>query len=219
MQNRSRKPVYLALLSALAIALVGFGCAPARQAPEPRTDVTPAPTAQAPVLDFTALQDRFNQFIKGVGVPGYRRADTIVVGNTALIGLELDRTAAGAPAAGGAAAPGTAPGAAGTAPGTTGTTGTTGATTGAPGATTTPGAAGTNDAAASARMVADRVVAGNLGVSRALVTVDPQQVARIQRLVQDFRSGVPASDRIDEIAALVKAVRGAPAATTPSPSR
>lgn len=199
MRVRFRVHRYLALAALGAVLLVLAGCPAAQQrAPEPGTDVRPTPAAPAPVVDFGALQDQFDQFIKGVGVPGYRRADTILIGNTALIGLQLDAAgAAGGTAAPGATTPGATPG------------------TAAPGATP-PGAAASPET--SARMVADRVVAGRLGVSRALVTVDPAQVTRIQQLVQEFRGGVPASDRIDEIAAIVKAVRGSPA-TTATPSR
>ncbi len=163
------------------------------------------------------MTDRVTQLVTGLGVPGYRRSDVIVLGNVALVGLDL--TGPAGPAGPGAQPPGNIPGPGGpaappTGPGTPGGLDPGAATPGAPNTPAGPGpAAGglggvpgfTGD---PARMVADRIVAARVGVTQALVTTDADLVARIGSLANDIRSGRPVTDRIDEIQAVVKQING-----------
>lgn len=145
--------------------------APRATPPSPVVPAVPAPTDTT----LSGITDRVTQLVTGLGVPGYRRADVVVVGNVALIGLDLS--------------------------GPSGPTAT-------PGAAYTPAVPGISGD--PAKLVGDRIVAANLGVTRALVTTDADLTARIGSLSNDIRAGRPVTDRIDEIAAVVKQISAAP---------
>ncbi len=164
-------------------------------------------------------------------MPNFRRADTIVVGNVAVIGLDLATTTApratptpsapatpGGPAItpapggptttptpGGATLPAPTPGGPTTTP-TPGGANLPAPTPGAPGTAGTPGGVMTGDPAA---MVASRIVAANLGVTSALVTTDPAMVSQIASIAAEMLSGRPATDRIADLARIVERLRRA----------
>lgn len=209
----------------LASTMLLSACAGAQRSPGPntpggQTDNTPGMMTG----NATHLGDQINQFVKGIGVPNFRRADTIIVGNVAVIGLELDGsnrpemdgTTDGAGTDGtmtgnptdtgtGTASPGATTGNTPT-PGPGGTTGATppAGTTGTPGS---PGATGTMpnmDGGDPVSMVAQRVIAGNLGVTQALVTTAPDLVNRIRTVSDSISQNQPATQYIEEIAAIVR---------------
>ena len=204
--GRHRLPALVLAVVLAGSTLALAGCPRAQRSPGPRTQTpaTPGPGATTATGDAA---DRINQWVKGLGVPNFRRADTIIVGNVAVIGLDLAPTTA----------PGTttAPGATPTpsAPATPGGPTTTpvpgGATLpaptpGAPGTAGTPSGVMTGDPAS---MVASRIVAANVGVTSALVTTDPALVSQIASIAAEMRSGRPATDRIGDIARIVERLR------------
>lgn len=217
LQRMARTGAALLLASTMLLS----ACTGAQRSPAPNT---PGQTGNDGMTGGTAtsIGDQVNQFVKGLGVPNFRRADTIIVGNVAVIGLELDGTNRpemdGTPGDGagtdttntGTASPDATTGNTAT-PGPGGTTGPGGMTGGTPPAGTTgtpgaPGATGTMpDAGADpVSMVAQRVIAGNLGVNQAMVTTAPDLVNRIRTVSDAIARNEAATRHIDEIASIVR---------------
>lgn len=224
LQRMARTGAALLLASTMLLS----ACTGAQRSPAPNT---PGQTGNDGMTGGTTthLGDQVNQFVKGLGVPNFRRADTIIVGNVAVIGLELDGTnrpemdgttggTDGGTATGtdgnttntGTASPGATTGNTAT-PGPGGTTGPGGMTGGTPPAGTTgtpgaPGATGTMPGAGGdpVSMVAERVIAGNLGVNQAMVTTAPDLVSRIRSISDAVSRNEAATHYIEEIASIVR---------------
>lgn len=194
---RKRNLTLLALLLILALLVGGLatGCPRPRRMPAPSTPTptptptptTPAPTAPAAPTTIRDLAADVTNFVRTIGIPGVNRAETIVVGNIALVGIDLRGAAPGAP--GTTTAPGTPTTPATPAPAV-------------PGAPTTPGDI--------ERTVADRVLATYPQLVDVKVTSDPTLSGRIIAIVSDMRAGRAATDHITEIANLTRRIPSTP---------
>lgn len=231
---RKRLSASLALALVLVLALTVSACT-AQRRPAPGTPNLPPPGGTTPpttpgetVRDVAAS---ISSAIAGMGLPGVRTVHTVTLSNVALVGLEMTTNAgpSGTPSTG-AAGPGTTGGGttgrtgAGattpTAPATPGTPGTapggtaTGTAPGTSPAGTAPGAAAGGPMTDQQRAVADRVRTMFPQVVDVYVTSDPARVAELARIADDVRRGVPITNHMDRLTALVKALK--PAATTPA---
>lgn len=209
---RKRIPAALALALVLAVALTLSACVPQRRPAPGNPNLPPPGGTTPPVSPGEAVRDlaaSISSAVAGMGLPGVRTVHTVTLSNVALVGLEMTGTpgTAGAPSTGAGT---TAPGTTGPGAGTT-TTPTTPVTPGTP--TAPGGAAGT--ATDQQRAVADRVRTMFPQVVEVYVTSDPTRVTELARIADDVRRGVPVTNHMDRLAALVKALR--PATTRPTP--